>query len=116
MQISALKYDDKHGEATVIFSSDDPLFHGHFDYQPILPGVALVDAVIQIVSQVSGKRLRLKRISNVKFFQVVQPEQSIGLKFDWSVQETFIKVQARWDFTPEQKIAALSCELVEETT
>ncbi|MEI6645592.1 MAG: hypothetical protein WCP12_06110 [bacterium] len=116
MHVTGLKCDDKHGEATVIFPSDDPLFRGHFDYQPILPGVALVDAVVQIVSQVSGKRLRLQRISNVKFFQVVQPEQAIGLQFDWSMQEGFVKVQARWDFKPEQKIAALSCELVEETT
>jgi len=116
MQVNGLKCDHQQGEARVIFSSDDPLFRGHFDYQPILPGVALVDAVVQIVSQASEKTLRLKRIVNVKFFQVVQPEQSIGLKFDWSQQDGFVKVQARWDFNAEQKIAALSCELVEETT
>lgn len=116
MQVNGLKYDDKHGEATVIFSADDPLFRGHFNYQPIVPGVALVDAVVQIVSQTSGKVLRLKRIVNVKFFQVVQPEQTISLKCDWSSQDGFVKVQARWDFNSEQKTAALSCELVEETT
>jgi 3-hydroxymyristoyl/3-hydroxydecanoyl-(acyl carrier protein) dehydratase len=116
MHVNGLKYDDKHGEATVIFSSDDPLFRGHFNYQPILPGVALVDAVVQIVSQACEKTLHVKRIMNVKFFQVVQPEQSIGLKFDWSQKDGFLKVQARWDFNTEQKIAALSCDLVEETT
>jgi 3-hydroxymyristoyl/3-hydroxydecanoyl-(acyl carrier protein) dehydratase len=116
MHINALKCDNQHGEATVIFSSDDPLFRGHFNYQPIVPGVALVDAVVQIVSQARGKALRLKKIANVKFFQVVQPEQQIVLKFDWSQQDGFVKVQARWDLSPEQKIAALSCELLEEMT
>lgn len=116
MYVNELKCNEQHAETTVIFSSDDPLFRGHFDYQAILPGVALVDAVVQIVSQASGKSLRLKRILNVKFFQVVQPEQTIFLKFDWSLQDSFVKVQARWDFNPEQKIAAISCELQEEKT
>jgi len=116
MHINALKCDHQHGEATVIFSSDDPLFRGHFNYQPIVPGVALVDAVVQLVSQACGKALRLKKIANVKFYQVVQPEQQIILKFDWSQQEGFLKVQARWDINPAQKIAALSCELLEEKT
>jgi hypothetical protein len=50
----------------------------------------------------------------VKFFQVVQPEQTFHLKFEWSEQRGILKVQARLGFSPEQKIAALSCELVEE--
>ena len=116
MQVNEFKYDDKHGEASVIFSSDDPLFRGHFSYQPIVPGVALVDAVVQFISQARGKSLRLKSISNVKFFQVVQPEQKIILKFDWSLKDGYVKVQARLDFNSEQKIAALSCELLEEKT
>ncbi len=114
MQISDLKCEGQKGEATIRFSSADPLFRGHFDYQPIVPGVALMDAVVQIVSHVRGKELRLKKASNVKFFQVVQPEQTFHLKMEWSEQRGFIKVQARFDFSPEQKIAALSCELVEE--
>ncbi|MEI7946737.1 MAG: hypothetical protein WCJ02_08570 [bacterium] len=116
MHVTGFKYDDKHGEASVIFSSDDPLFRGHFNYQPILPGVALVDTVVQMVSLARGKTLRLKSISNVKFFQVVQPEQAIILKFDWSPKDGFVKVQARWDLNSEQKITALSCELLEEKT
>jgi len=116
MHISDLKCDGQKGEATILFSSDDPIFRGHFDYQPIVPGVALMEAVVQIVSQASGYMLRLKKASNVKFFQVVQPGQLIHLKFEWSEQRGFVKVQARLDFSPEQKIAALSCELVEEVT
>jgi 3-hydroxyacyl-[acyl-carrier-protein] dehydratase len=116
MQISDLKCDEQRGEATIRFSSADPLFRGHFDYQPIVPGVALMDAVVQIVSKVRGNVLRLKRASNVKFFQVVQPEQTFHLKFEWSEQRGILKVQARLGFSPEQKIAALSCELVEEAT
>ena len=114
MNVNGLKCDDHHGEATVTFSSDDPLFRGHFNYQPIVPGVALIDTVVQVVSRVTEKALRLKSISNVKFFQVVQPEQPIILKFDWSLQESLVKVQARWDFNSERKIASISCELLEE--
>jgi len=114
MHTDGFKYDGKHGEATVTFSSDDPLFRGHFDYQPILPGVALVEAVVQFVSQALDKPLRLRRVSNVKFFQVVLPGQAILLKFECRPQDDFVKVQARWDFNSEQKIASLACELTEE--
>jgi len=113
MQINILIIDKEHGEAKVTFLEEDPLFRGHFEEEPILPGVALIDAVVEIVSQSKGKALRLKKLSYVKFFQIVKPGQQIGLTFDCSEKEGHLKVQARWDFTAEQKIAALSCELVE---
>jgi 3-hydroxymyristoyl/3-hydroxydecanoyl-(acyl carrier protein) dehydratase len=93
--------------------AEDPVFRGHFEAEPILPGVTLIDAVVQIVSQALGKELKLKKLLFVKFFQVVKPDQNIGLTFDWIKKEACVKVQARWDFSAEQKVSALSCELVE---
>jgi 3-hydroxymyristoyl/3-hydroxydecanoyl-(acyl carrier protein) dehydratase len=116
MQIKSLTYEGQEGKATVVYAADDPVFHGHFDDQPIVPGVALVDAVVEIVGQALGKSLWLKKIINVKFFHVVQPDQEIRLTFDLKAHEGLIKVHARWDLNPEQKIAALSCALTEEAT
>jgi 3-hydroxymyristoyl/3-hydroxydecanoyl-(acyl carrier protein) dehydratase len=113
MQINKINVSGEHGEAWVTFLPEDPLFRGHFEEDAILPGVALIDAVVQLVSQAKGKELRLRKLSYVKFFQIVQPGQSIGVNFNWSEKEGRVKVQARWDFSPEQKVAALSCELVE---
>ncbi len=116
MQVNTLTSTPGHGEASVTFLPEDPLFRGHFEEEPILPGVALVDAVVELVSRALGKTLRLKKLSYVKFFQIVQPGQPIQLSFDWSQNEGYVKVQARWDFSAEQKVAALSCEVVEVLT
>ena len=116
MQVNTLTSSPGHSEASVTFLPEDPLFRGHFEAEPILPGVALIDAVVELVSQVTGKRLRLKKLSYVKFFQVVKPGQAIGVALDWSQKDGYIKIQARWDFSAEQKVAALSCEVVEVST
>lgn len=114
MQVNDINVSGQHGEARVTFLPEDPLFRGHFESEPILPGVALVDALIQIVSRVKGKDLRLKQLGYAKFFQIVQPDQAIGLKFDWKEADGRMNVQARWDFSAEKKVAALSCELAED--
>jgi 3-hydroxymyristoyl/3-hydroxydecanoyl-(acyl carrier protein) dehydratase len=116
MQVNKVNVDGQHGEAWVTFLSDDPLFRGHFEEEPILPGVALIDAVVQILSQVKGRELRLKKLKFVKFFQVVKPDQHIALTFDWEKSDGNMTVQARWDFSKEQKVASLACELAEEGT
>jgi 3-hydroxymyristoyl/3-hydroxydecanoyl-(acyl carrier protein) dehydratase len=116
MQVNTYKIEKEHGEASVTFLPEDPLFRGHFEEEPILPGVALIDAVVVLVSRAMGKTMRLKKLSYVKFFQIVKPGQPIQLSFDWSQKEGYVKVQARWDFSAEQKVAALSCEVVEVLT
>lgn len=114
MQVNKVNVDGQHGEAWVTFLPEDPLFRGHFEEEPILPGVALIDAVVQILSRVKGKEMRLKKLKFVKFFQIVKPAQNIGLTFDWDEKDGSMKVQARWDFSEEQKIASLACELTED--
>jgi 3-hydroxymyristoyl/3-hydroxydecanoyl-(acyl carrier protein) dehydratase len=113
MHVNTLKIDNEHGEASVTFLPEDPRFRGHFEEEPILPGVALIDAVVDLVAQAMKKNLRLRKLSYVKFFQVVKPGQVIGVAFDWSQKDGYVKVQARWDFSADQKVSALSCELVE---
>jgi 3-hydroxymyristoyl/3-hydroxydecanoyl-(acyl carrier protein) dehydratase len=113
MHVNTLKIDNAHGEASVTFPPEDPRFRGHFEEEPILPGVALIDAVVDLVAQAMKKNLRLRKLSYVKFFQIVKPGQAIGVAFDWSQKDGYVKVQARWDFSAEQKVSALSCELVE---
>lgn len=114
MKVNSLTHEGQKGSATVVYPADDPVFHGHFDDQPIVPGVALIDAVVEIVSQATHKPLLLKKLHNVKFFHVVQPDQEIDLSFDWCMQDGLVKIHARWNLKPEQKIAGLSCSLTEE--
>ena len=70
------KYDDgASGEARVRFPAHAPYFAGHFPGQPVVPGVVLIDAAVQIAAQASGLPLRLRRLASAKFTQVVGPDQ-----------------------------------------
>jgi len=101
MQIVELKHGDgaRSGEAHVVFSHDEKYFEGHFPYAPILPGVVLIDAALEIVSRVTQKPLRWTTLSCVKFCNVVQPDQEICFTFKIVSAEdgdSVLKLVGRW--------------------
>jgi 3-hydroxyacyl-[acyl-carrier-protein] dehydratase len=58
-------------------SAGEPCFQGHFPGHPILPGVAKVEAMVQLAQvatlELSGRRIYLKSVSRVKFRKPVHP-------------------------------------------
>ncbi|NCD21869.1 MAG: hypothetical protein EOL90_02875 [Spartobacteria bacterium] len=62
-------------EAHVRFPANAPYFAGHFPGQPVVPGVVLVDAAVQIAGQAIGRPLRLRRLAYAKFVQAVVADQ-----------------------------------------
>jgi len=88
------------GEARVRFAGTDPVFAGHFPQAPVLPGVVLIDAAVELVSRSLGRPLRLARLANVKFCSAVLPEEEIGFTFK-AVRAAGegserVKVSGRW--------------------
>ncbi len=52
---------------------DHPAFAGHFPKFPVLPGAALLDAVLQVLQRERAVDLTQWRIASVKFIDVVRP-------------------------------------------
>ncbi len=69
------------GEGRVRFDGGDPVFGGHFADAPVLPGVALIDAAVTLVSRAAQRALRLARVGSVKFRNVVRPGEEIAFTF-----------------------------------
>jgi 3-hydroxyacyl-[acyl-carrier-protein] dehydratase len=75
-------------ECETQFSSDDPMFGGHFPGDPLVPGVILTEALAQTAgiaaaSAHPGKsqpRFLLSAIRQMKFFRGVRPDQRIVLR------------------------------------
>lgn len=67
------------GEKT--FSSDDPMFAGHFPGNPIVPGVILTEALAQVagIAGTSKKGFLLSAIRAMKFFSPARPGEKIIL-------------------------------------
>ena len=55
-------------------------FKGHFENQPILPGICQLELVRAVVARGLGQQLTLLQVKSVKFLHVVKPGEEIELK------------------------------------
>jgi 3-hydroxyacyl-[acyl-carrier-protein] dehydratase len=75
-------------ECEMQFSSDDPMFAGHFPGDPLVPGVILTESLAQTAGiaaasahpENSQPRFLLSAIRQMKFFRGVRPDERIVLR------------------------------------
>ena len=69
-------------EALADVPADSPWFSGHFPGEPILPGIALVAIVKQVILEEAlkkGTQLQLHSLRRVKFTQPVRPGDTLSI-------------------------------------
>ena len=64
--------------ATLSARRDSAVYRGHFPGQPVTPGVLMLQAVVELLSQTSGKPLALKKVNNVKYLAMMGPDEIDG--------------------------------------
>lgn len=52
-----------------------PLYAGHFPVQPVVPGVCMIQALLETAGQILDRPLELVRVVSCKFLSVVDPVQ-----------------------------------------
>ncbi len=72
--------DDGGVTAQVSTSSDSPWFSGHFPGDPVLPGIAQLDMVVECIEQATGKRLLVQGLSRVKFKKLIRPGDVLDIQ------------------------------------
>jgi len=72
---------DKGGTAQLFFAADFAGFEGHFEGTPVVPGVCLVQALVNLCRRKTGRDLRIKSLRQVKFFRPVLPETAVDFEF-----------------------------------
>ena len=65
--------------AKVRADSSSPWFSGHFPDDPILPGIAQLKMVVELIATSSEEELRLTGISRVKFRKIVRPGDQLDV-------------------------------------
>jgi 3-hydroxymyristoyl/3-hydroxydecanoyl-(acyl carrier protein) dehydratase len=55
-------------------------FDGHFPEAAVLPGVAQLAIVVEVLNSVLDKPVRVTEVSRVRFKQAVRPEESIEVQ------------------------------------
>ncbi|MBW2178650.1 MAG: hypothetical protein JRH03_17230 [Deltaproteobacteria bacterium] len=51
-----------------------PWFDGHFPGEPVLPGLAQLGMVFDVIKKVAGGNLKIASVSRVRFKRIVRPD------------------------------------------
>ena len=78
-ELSEFKVEKGSFSAKISFDPEHYIFKGHFPGQPVVPGVCLIHIVKELASMVSGEKFQLKKGSNVKFIQLIDPQKNPGV-------------------------------------
>ncbi len=65
---------------SVIIDPHSPWFLGHFPDDPILPGIAQLKMVADLVTGSDGENLRMAGVSRVKFRKTVRPRDRLDIR------------------------------------
>ncbi len=68
----------------ILVPLDHPSLAGHFPGHPIVPGVVLLDAVLETIRGAHDRTLRLVSILSAKFLRAVEPGMRIDLQITFA--------------------------------
>lgn len=63
------------------------LFRGHFPGNPILPGVATIQILKELISEHLGCNVSLVKAANIKYLSFVNPEKNSLIDFDIELKD-----------------------------
>ena len=67
---------------TIILNPAHRIYKGHFPEMAVTPGVCLIEILREILCDLTGRNLRLKEASNIKFMAIVNPKINNELNVD----------------------------------
>ncbi len=65
--------------AEVQVPPDSPWFSGHFPEEPILPGIAQLGMVLDMINHSSDKNMKVSSVSRVRFKQIIRPDDELRI-------------------------------------
>jgi 3-hydroxymyristoyl/3-hydroxydecanoyl-(acyl carrier protein) dehydratase len=65
--------------AEVAFPGESPWFEGHFPQEPVLPGIAQVAVIHDLIRRTCGQDLPLREISRIRFKRKISPSDRLTI-------------------------------------
>lgn len=69
-------------EKSLIIDPSHPSLPGHFPGNPIVPGVVILEEILDLIGQSLNQPLMLANVPSVKFHSPLRPSESLQLNFD----------------------------------
>ena len=63
-------------KARVTINEHHKIFKGHFPGKPVVPGVCMVQIILEMMEAVVGKPVRLREADTIKFLAVMSPKEN----------------------------------------
>ena len=80
----------------LVVAHEHPSLPGHFPGRPIVPGVVLLDLILDAIRAATQADMRIESIVSTKFLQAVSPGQRVDLKITFSPDNVSHRVKARF--------------------
>jgi 3-hydroxymyristoyl/3-hydroxydecanoyl-(acyl carrier protein) dehydratase len=65
--------------AQAIFAPESPWFDGHFPDNPIVPGIAQMSMIVDLMQRTMGPGVKLEGFKRVRFKQLIRPDTPISI-------------------------------------
>lgn len=78
--VEILKTDEDEMAARATTDSGSPWYSGHFPDDPILPGIAQLKMVADLITLSRGNGMRMRGVSRVKFRKIVRPGELLDIQ------------------------------------
>jgi 3-hydroxyacyl-[acyl-carrier-protein] dehydratase len=65
--------------ADIHVRSDSPWFDGHFPAEPILPGVAQIGMVFDVIRKARKPDLKISSVRRVRFKRIIRPDDQLKI-------------------------------------
>jgi 3-hydroxyacyl-[acyl-carrier-protein] dehydratase len=101
---SEVSPDKDTAHVKIKLNKDHEIFKGHFPESPVVPGVCLIEIIKEILSEILKVDLTMKKASNIKFKNLVNPLINPLIYFDFKIKKS------------EDNILNVSCNLFFEET
>jgi 3-hydroxyacyl-[acyl-carrier-protein] dehydratase len=82
--IEHIKREPNSFSCKVAFNSHHDIFKGHFPGQPVVPGVCMMEMVKELLEQQVDKFLWMRNAAQVKFLQLITPDEQPVINVSWN--------------------------------
>ncbi|CAN5362642.1 3-hydroxyacyl-ACP dehydratase [soil metagenome] len=71
--------------AKITINPAHAIFNGHFPAKPVVPGVCMLQIILEVTEKILSQRLKLITAESIKFLSVLEPavnnEIEVGIKY-----------------------------------
>lgn len=78
---------EEQDQTVIRLNKDNIIFKVHFEGNPILPGACMTEICRELIEIKVERKLNIKNIKNIKFLQLISPEEHDEILFDINISE-----------------------------